>query len=138
MELDNFLSRPLLAFVATRGPTVRPVWFLYEAGVFWWLTGGWARLPGVLAENPEVALVVVDWNLETGDIIQVHATGSGEIIDFDADRERRLLTRYLGPNRELWDERFRGTDPTVRFVRLRPDEIRIRDLSYSPGWLSGT
>lgn len=44
-DVEEFLSRPLTARVATNGPTVRPTWFLWEDGAFWILTGTWARLP---------------------------------------------------------------------------------------------
>ena len=135
MELEALLSRPLLAFVAAYGPTVRPVWFAYEEGAFWWLTGSWARLPEILSEHPHVALVIVDCNLATGEIHQVHAQGSAEVVDFDADRARRLLVRYLGPNESSWDTQFREEtfgDPSVRFARLTPEEIRMRDLSFTP------
>jgi hypothetical protein len=43
-DVEAFLAQPLTARVAAAGPTVRPVWFLWEDGAFWWLTGGWARL----------------------------------------------------------------------------------------------
>ena len=29
-DVDEFLAQPLVARVATNGPTVRPVWFLWE------------------------------------------------------------------------------------------------------------
>src|SRR4051812_13060153 len=38
------LNQPLTARIATCGPTVRPVRFLWEDGAFWVLTGPWARL----------------------------------------------------------------------------------------------
>jgi len=34
-DLDAFLQRRLVAHVATVGPTVRPVWYLWEEGSFW-------------------------------------------------------------------------------------------------------
>ncbi|GAA2570690.1 hypothetical protein GCM10010424_11970 [Streptomyces lienomycini] len=33
-DTDTFLRRPLTARLATGGPTVRPVWFLWEDGAF--------------------------------------------------------------------------------------------------------
>jgi hypothetical protein len=41
-DVDAFLREPLTARLATGGPTVRPVWFLWEEGAFWVLTGPWA------------------------------------------------------------------------------------------------
>ena len=43
-DVDSFLGQPLTARIATGGPTVRPVWFLWEDGAFWILTGPWAKL----------------------------------------------------------------------------------------------
>ncbi|MET9682835.1 amino acid permease C-terminal domain-containing protein [Streptomyces coeruleorubidus] len=43
-DVDAFLRQPLTARLATNGPTVRPVWFLWEEGAFWVLTGPWTRL----------------------------------------------------------------------------------------------
>jgi hypothetical protein len=39
-DLASFLAQPLVARVAAAGPSVRAVWFLWEEGAFWWLTGG--------------------------------------------------------------------------------------------------
>ncbi|MDP8929864.1 MAG: hypothetical protein M3O70_15165 [Actinomycetota bacterium] len=30
-DLDAFLAKPLVAHIATQGPTIRPVWFLCRA-----------------------------------------------------------------------------------------------------------
>jgi hypothetical protein len=43
-DIDAFLAQPLVARVATNGPTVRPVWFLWEEGAFRILTGPWTKL----------------------------------------------------------------------------------------------
>jgi hypothetical protein len=55
-DLASFLARPLVARVAAAGPSVRAVWFLWEEGAFWWLTGDWSRLPSILKADPRVAL----------------------------------------------------------------------------------
>ena len=51
-DVDDFLAQPLVARVATNGPDVRPVWFLWEDGAFWWLTGPWSRLAEHLRDDP--------------------------------------------------------------------------------------
>jgi nitroimidazol reductase NimA-like FMN-containing flavoprotein (pyridoxamine 5'-phosphate oxidase superfamily) len=134
-EVDAFLARPLIARIAAAGPTIRPVWFLWEEQSFWWLTGGWSRLGAILAETPELALVVDTCDLASGEVLQVVARGSAEIAPFDPERARRLLARYLGPDEASWGPRFlSGTfeDSTVRFVRLAPVSLRGRDLSFRP------
>jgi nitroimidazol reductase NimA-like FMN-containing flavoprotein (pyridoxamine 5'-phosphate oxidase superfamily) len=137
-DVDAFLSQPLVARVATVGPAVRPVWFLWEAGSFWWLTGPWTALAETLASNPEVALVVDTCDLSTGAVKQVVARGTAELAPFDHDRAIRKLSRYLGANVEDWDPRFRldeNRDREIRFVRLTPRTLRARDLSFEPAAL---
>ncbi|MDQ3723519.1 MAG: pyridoxamine 5'-phosphate oxidase family protein [Actinomycetota bacterium] len=134
-ELDEFLGRPLVARVATlgrNGPTVRPLWYLWEERSFWWLTGGWSKLGQLLAADPRVALVVDTCDLERGEVLQVTARGSARLQPFDADRARRWGQRYMGPDERHWS-RFQGgvfDDPTTRFVVLKPTMLRARDLSY--------
>jgi nitroimidazol reductase NimA-like FMN-containing flavoprotein (pyridoxamine 5'-phosphate oxidase superfamily) len=132
-DVEAFLAQPLTARVAAAGPTVRPVWFLWEDGAFWWLTGGWARLVSNLKADPGVALVVDTCDLETGTVHQVTAVGEAEIYQLDAGRAHRLLQRYLGADASRWPQRFKsGTfdDPATRLIRLEPDRLRARDLSY--------
>lgn len=130
------LSRPLIARVATNGPTIRPVWYLWEDGAFWWLTGPWSRLGSLIDKDPSIALLIDTWEPDTGEVLQVIATGNASTHPFDADRARRKLTRYLGGDESRWDrDRFiAGTfeNPSVSFIRLYPDRIRVKDLSYRP------
>lgn len=71
----RFLAQPLVARVATNGPTVRPVWVLWEDGPFWWLTGSWSRLAEHLRNDAAVALVIDTCDLATGNVRQVQAWG---------------------------------------------------------------
>lgn len=129
----ELLSQPLVARVATTRPRVRPVWFLYDESCFWWLTGPWTTLPEEITADPRVSLVVDTCDLETGAVLQVVAHGPAELVEFDADRARRKLTRYLGDDVDAWDPRFRetldGTDQ-AQFVRVDPARLIARDLSY--------
>jgi hypothetical protein len=136
-DVEEFLSRPLTARVATNGPTVRPTWFLWEDDAFWILTGTWARLPDRVRADPAVALVVDECDLTTGTVRQVIARGRAELLPFDVPRGRRKLTRYLGADETRWDERFRRylhDDPAGKgttWLRLRPASLTARDLSYA-------
>ena len=137
MDVAEFLKLPLVARLATAsegGPAVRPVWFLYEDGTFWWLTGSsYSNLEQILAADPRVALVIDTCDLATGQVMAVSATGVATVHPFDVDRTIRKLSKYLGTDRDKWPERFRGTfsDPTTRLVSLTPDRPpRLRDLSY--------
>ena len=133
-DLEGFLARPLVARVACSGPSIRPVWFVWEDGCFWWLTGSWSRLPAILARDPRVALVVDTCELETGRVLQVTAVGEAAAVPFDAARARRKLARYLGPDETTWDEDRFGLKTletgSAQFVRLAPQTLRARDLSY--------
>ncbi len=58
LDVDEFLARPATAHLATVGPHVRPVWFLWEDGAFWILTGPWSRVMRDVQHDRQVALVV--------------------------------------------------------------------------------
>lgn len=131
----GLLDRPLVAHLATARPRVRPIWFLYEQGWLWWLTGPWSTLADELAIDPRVSLVVDTCDLVTGDVRQVVAHGDAELLPLDVDRARRKLARYLGPDESAWDRTFRETldgSDGARFARLQPDRLIARDLSYRP------
>jgi nitroimidazol reductase NimA-like FMN-containing flavoprotein (pyridoxamine 5'-phosphate oxidase superfamily) len=111
-DLDGFLARPLVARLATTGqggPLVRPLWFIWEEGAFWWLTGPWSRLAEILAADPRVALVVDTSDVVTGEVKGVTALGEAELVPFDPERAKRKLAKYLGPDDTLWDPRFRSS-----------------------------
>ncbi|WP_410609618.1 hypothetical protein [Amycolatopsis sp. lyj-109] len=69
--------------MATDGPTVRPIWYLWEDGAFWILSGSWSRLPALVRERPRIALSV------------------------------DVCERYLGADEERWDPRFREYLPLL-------------------------
>ena len=109
------------------------VWFLWEDGAFWWLTGSWSRLPSILKADPRVALLVDTCELDTGEVRQLSAEGEAEIYQRDPGRACRILQRYLGADASRWPERFKGStfhDPATRMIRLEPSSMRARDLSY--------
>ncbi|MFD4989090.1 pyridoxamine 5'-phosphate oxidase family protein [Streptomyces sp. NPDC058374] len=132
LDVHAFLARPLVARVATAGPTVRPVWFLWEDGAFWWLTGAYAGLGRRLVADPSVALVVDTCDLATGRVLSVTCRGTAEVVPLDRGRAVRKLTRYLGPEKG-WPERFSAPldDPATRLVRCVPARPPVlRDLSW--------
>jgi hypothetical protein len=133
-DVGAFLDNPLVAHVAASGPTLRPLWFLWEDAAFWWLTGGWTSLTSILKSDPGVALVVDRCDLETGTVQQVMAEGDAEIYQLDGGRAERILERYLGPDVTRWPERFKRDafdDPATRLIRLEPVRLWARDRSYA-------
>jgi hypothetical protein len=81
--------------------------------------------------------VLVDLcDLHSGLVQQVVARGAGRLLPFDAERGRRKLQRYLGPDETRWNARFLRyvyTDPDqigTMWLRLIPRSLRATDLSY--------
>lgn len=130
--MDAFLVRPLVAHLATAGPAVRPVWYLWEEGAFWIITGSWSRAADQVDQDTKVSLVVDSCDLDRGEVLQVRAAGRAEIVPYDVGRARRKLARYQGPDETRWDpERFALTaDDGSRVLRLVPERLVARDLSY--------
>lgn len=59
-DIDVFLSQPLTARIATDGPSVRPVWFLWEENAFWVLTGPWTKLFHRVSDSVRDVTVTVE------------------------------------------------------------------------------
>lgn len=134
-DIDGFLARPLTGRLATVGPKVRPVWYLWEEGAFWILTGAWSSVPADVARDPKVAIVVDTCDLATGECLQVIGRGRAELLGFDTARGRRKLERYLGPDLALWDRRFQeyvSNEQAALWLKITPSSLRARDLSFKP------
>ena len=145
-DLEAFLARPLVARLATAtdtGPRVRPLWYVWEDGAFWWLTGPWSRLRDHLAKDPRVALVVDHTDVATGEVKIVTVLGDAEIVPWEAGRAKRKFSRYLGPDTSRWDPRFLSSwnaefrtgsdDDPDGFGRLVPRTLVASDRSYKVG-----
>jgi nitroimidazol reductase NimA-like FMN-containing flavoprotein (pyridoxamine 5'-phosphate oxidase superfamily) len=142
-DVDAFLAEGLTARVAIDGPTVRPMWFLWEDGAFWLMSGPWAHLFGRVQENPEVAVVVDVCDTTTGRIQSVTVRGAVEVEPgaFDIDRCRRLLVRYLGEDEAAWPttpDDYPGylVEPPMEglsWLRLRPRTWTVLDRSFAAG-----
>ncbi|MFD6948569.1 pyridoxamine 5'-phosphate oxidase [Nocardiopsis sp. TSRI0078] len=132
-DVDAFLARPLVARVAVSdsfgAPTVRPVWFLWEEGAMWWLTGAYAKMSRFLEKDPRAALVVDACDLEELEFLQVIMRGEAEVVPYDEERSRRKLRRYLGEDESIWPTDFRDFDEDTRFIRFVPERTIVQDLS---------
>jgi hypothetical protein len=134
-DVEAFLARPLTARLAALGPSVRPVWYLWEDSAFWVLTGSWSRMPSLIERDARVALVIDTCDLRNGEVLQVVATGNAELLPYDGDRGFRKLSRYLGDDETTWDDRFRRYLRGVseaQWLRLPPTRLRATDLSFQP------
>jgi hypothetical protein len=139
VDLDEFLSRPLFAHLATSsddGPRESPVWFLWEEGALWILGSRRSdSFPARIEHEPRCAVGIIDFDRATGLVQHVGFRGRASIEKLNQQRGKRLLARYLGPDEARWDPRFRESlgDPDTIFVRFEPETAINRDVSYSPG-----
>lgn len=118
------------------GPRDSPVWFLWEEAALWII--GSRRtdsFPARLECEPRCAVGIVDFDRRRGLVHHVGIRGRASVEPFDPGRATRLLVRYLGEERSGWDERFRATlgDPDNVLVRVEPESVVARDVSYEPG-----
>jgi hypothetical protein len=139
VDVEEFLARPLFAHLATtseEGPRDSPVWFLWEDEAVW-IIGSRVTdsFPARVEADARCALGIVDFDRGTGLVQHVGMRGHATVEPFDAERARRLLTRYVGPDDRAWDARFRVTmrDPGSEqavLVRFVPETVVARDISF--------
>ena len=139
VDLDEFLSRPLLAHLATtceQGPRDSPVWFSWEQEAVWIIASrATDTFPTRIEREPRCAIGIVDFDPRIGLVQHVGMRGRATVEPFDADRARRLLARYLGADQTRWDRRFRATvrspaaEQTI-LVRFVPETVVARDVSF--------
>lgn len=132
VDIGSFLSRPLLARVATDGPTLRPVWYVFEGGVFYWLTDTSNFLCKAVQRGQRLVVVVDECDIHTGEVVHVRARGYGKIIKVDRARAMRKFARYLGSDESRWDSRFVPSLglPSTRMCRFEPSSLEAADVSF--------
>lgn len=136
-DVAAFLDRPLTARVATHGPTVRPMWYLFEDRVFWFLAGPSTSLSDRVRAEPAIAVVVDVCDLDTEEIRYVYVRGRADVLPYDVDRVRRLLCRYFGPDESRWDGnvvrrylRAAPHDDRFAMIRLQPARWTVREIDH--------
>jgi nitroimidazol reductase NimA-like FMN-containing flavoprotein (pyridoxamine 5'-phosphate oxidase superfamily) len=138
-EVDAFLAEPITAQLATNGPTIRPIWYQWEDGAFWVISGPWAKLFTRVQSDPEIALCVDVGDFAGGRVMQVCAYGTVEVTQYDIERVRRMLHRYLGPDEASWSDSpddYRaylrdGGPPGAVLLRLAPRKLIALNFSYA-------
>lgn len=133
--MDGVLARPLFAHLATaseHGPRESPVWFLWEDEALW-IIGNYKTdsFPKRIEREPRCSIGIVDFDVSTGLVRHVGFRGKASLEAHDADRMKRLLSRYMGESGD-WDPRFVEIldDADYIFVRFEPETAVIRDQSY--------
>jgi Pyridoxamine 5'-phosphate oxidase len=137
-DIDAFLAEPITAQVATNGPTIRPMWYQWEEGAFWMISGAWAKLFARVQQDPEIAVCVDVGEFDRGRVLQVCAYGAVEIVEYDIPRGRRMLHRYLGPDEEAWSSEpddYRGYlrepgPPGITWLKLTPRRLIAQNFSF--------
>jgi hypothetical protein len=133
--MREILARPLFAHLATQaeeGPRESPVWFLWEADALW-IIGNYQSdsFPKRIELEPRCAIGIIDYDGATGLVQHLGFRGRASLEPHDAERMKRLLSRYMGEIDD-WDSRFVEIldDADYIFIRFEPDTAVVRDQSY--------
>lgn len=135
--MSEILARPLFAHLATASeagsPRESPVWFLWETEALW-IIGNYRTdtFPTRIEREPRCAIGIVDYDRSTGLVQHLGFRGRARLEPHDAERMKRLLSRYLGRDLSQWDARFVEIleDADYIFVRFEPETAVVRDQSY--------
>lgn len=132
-DLNDFLTKPLFAHLSTvvEGlPRDSPVWFHWENSELWIIGTSSDTFPDRVKKNPNCAIGIVDFNPKKGLVLHAGFRGLGTVEPFNKTIAHRLLSRYLGPNVNEWDPRFRDLDDSNVLIRFVPETVVVRDQSY--------
>ncbi|GAB4185859.1 MAG: hypothetical protein Tsb0015_03180 [Simkaniaceae bacterium] len=134
-ELDVVLQKPLMAHLSTvevDEPRDSPVWFIWEDECMWIFGTSEDSFVRRLKEEPRCALGVVDFDLDKGILRHVGVRGTSQIAKIDEDCLHRFVSKYLGKDREKWNEWFvkNIVDPLDVMVKITPKSMIAKDVSY--------
>lgn len=136
MTMDDILDRPLFCYLGTVSeecePRVSPLWFDWVEQAIWMIGDMEGKsYVGRVDRNSRTAIAIVDFDVRTGRVQHVGMRGHTSIEPFSRPRAEGILQRYLGPDADQWEERFRRLDPD-RWCLLRfdPETVVLRDQSY--------
>lgn len=132
------LSRPLMANLATvtasGEPRNSPVWFVWEEDALWMLSDVTSSSTQRIADNPNVAVEIVDYDNAAGLLRHLGMRGTATVVPMNPARFKRLLRRYLGPedqqNQWFINNVARIDDPDGRMIRLAPTSVFTNDVSF--------
>lgn len=132
------LTLPLMANLATvtstGAPRNAPVWFAWENEALWMLSSANNSSAQRVAENPNVAVEIVDYDNPQGILRHVGMRGKATVEPMNTSLFNRLLHRYLGPegqqNQWFIDNVACIDDPEGRLIHLAPSSIFTNDVSF--------
>lgn len=95
------------------------------------IAGSRSSFPKRFRTDERASVGIVDFDLESGFLQHLGIRGIARILPMEADRRKRLVSRYLG-DEDSWNPWFRESvverqDMLVQFI---PDSVVARDQSY--------
>jgi hypothetical protein len=132
-DLDEFLNEPLFAHLSTmsdEGPRDSPVWYLWEENLLWIIGTTEDSFPNRIQQYPKCSIGIVNFDKSTGKVLHAGFRGEATVLPYKKEISIRLLSRYLGPNIEEWDNRFRGLSDNNKIICFTPETVVVRDQSY--------
>lgn len=134
-EIDEVLSKPLIAHLSTidkNEPRNSPVWFIWEESCIWIFGKSEESFIKRLKTHPNCAIGIVDFNLEKGILKHVSIRGTTNIVEIDAKRLHRFVSKYLGKDNMKWNKWFitNIVDPLDTMLIITPKTIVTKDVSF--------
>jgi len=135
---EDILHRPLMANLATvteeGAPRNAPVWFLWDDGALWIPEGADNSAVRHVERDPRCAIEIVHFEPEQGILLHAGFRGNATVEPMAADRFKRLLAKYLGPE-PGWNTWFIDNvacidDPDGRMIRLVRTSTFTNNVSY--------
>ncbi|ADU29549.1 pyridoxamine 5'-phosphate oxidase family protein [Evansella cellulosilytica] len=133
-DLETFLLKPLVAHLSTVDidvPKDSPVWFYWQDKKIWIIGTESDTFPKRIHQNPNCAIGIVDFNIETGLFLHAGFRGKATVKSFNKKIANQLISRYLGKDEERWDPRFKNLDDKNVLISFIPDTVVVRDQSYT-------
>jgi len=134
-ELEEFLSKPILARIATVGknsaPHVAPVWFVYENGTLIISTGRDAAKIKNIKRNPAVAVCIdtTEGGFQSRGVI---LRGKAELVEKDAlEITKKIYKKYLGNLDNPMAKQLLQMPRAV--IKLKPQKIFSWDYAKMRG-----
>jgi PPOX class probable F420-dependent enzyme len=130
-ELEEFLSKPILARIATVGknsaPHIAPVWFMYENGALIISTGRDAAKIKNIKRNPAVAVCIdtTEGGFQSRGVI---LRGKAELVEKDTlEITKKIYKKYLDNLDNPMAKQLLQMPRTV--IKLKPQKIFSWDYS---------
>jgi len=134
-EFNLVLQKPLMAHLSTvemDEPRDSPVWFLWEEETIWVFGTSGDSFIKRLQQEPRCALGIVDFDLDKGVLKHVGIRGISYVESVDPNRLLRFVSKYLGDDKEKWNEWFvkNIVDPLDVMVKITPKSMVAKDVSF--------